>query len=248
MMNFKIIFDVSVNLLKFGKNQLDSAELANTINELERTLYQSYFDRANTHFASCKETLSAIKNSKTPELEIRAAIHHLFDSYFSLYNLLEKKIEKQTIIGIKYSENYVKYPEDIYVPCCRIAIIIYSIYVFLDEHVNAMKWKSCIVSNLENAIREYKNYGDSPREIDEELYIRVKRISNTFVRRRLGYEWSSSVIGYSDSRGGPVIRHYITSAGCDYAYKQICELEKRVNTALNNEYIRCLEIDSELLL
>lgn len=216
-----------------GKNILNAKQLNMEINEIKKSIYQTYFNLSSSHFTSCQVSLEAAKLSSDPEIEVRAAIHHLYDAFFILYDLLEKKVEKKNIIGIKYNDDVVKYKEDIYVPCCKISALVYGLYYFLDEKDNAKVWHEYMLQTFSNA-KHALNFGDKKHEVDSDIYNNLKRISDKYVKWRLGYEWATSVGSRYDPRGGVVIRYFITDAGCEYAKKVIKDLDNRVNNSIYN--------------
>lgn len=215
-----------------GKRFLNAKQLDIVINEIKKSIYQTYFDRSSAHFASCQASLESAKLSNNPELEIRAAIHHLYDAFFSLYDLCDKKIKRKSIIGIEYNDYVVKYQEDIYVPCCKISILIYGLYCFLGEDDNANVWSDYMLDTF-NKAKDLLSYGDEKHEIYYELYNNLKRIDSKFVKRRLGYEWA----GRYHPSNSLVIRYFITVDGCNYGKKIIKDLENRIQGSLDNNYI-----------
>lgn len=228
---------IATGIYQHGKSILDTKQLELTLMEIKNSIYITYFDRSSAHFASAIASLDAAKESSSPINEFRAAIHHLYDAFFAVYELLDKKVEKTTILGDKYYDEMVKYKEDIYIPCCKISALLYSLYYFINEKDNAEIWKKYMLEMYKNA-KPLLQFGNEKHEIEKELYVNLKRRNTDYVSRRLGYDWGDGTGPYSQSsgRGCPVIRHYITKVGCNYGTDIIKDLDNRIDCALNNKY------------
>lgn len=148
---------VSQGVLKFGSNILNTIKISNKITELEESIYSLYKDISKVHFSSALQSLENAPYSNNPDTEIRAAIHHLYDSFFSLYNLLEKIVEKKNLLLFSHNEDYVKYKEDIYIPCLKITALIIDLYSFLEEENEAKNWKQYMKGMYERSYTIYSN-------------------------------------------------------------------------------------------
>lgn len=161
------VLKVAQNIFRFGAKIINSKTLSDQISEINNSIQTVYKDISKASLSAALESLNAANLSKNPESEIRAALHHLYDAYFVLFNLLTKMSEKKSLFGSVRSKDYVEYKDDIYIPCCKIAFLIYLLYDFLDESENAKTWKNnmrnmynktySIYSGFLNYTPEYSN-------------------------------------------------------------------------------------------
>lgn len=236
------MIEIATMIYKQGKKLLDAKKMSITIEEIKDSVYATYFDRSSAHFASCLASLEAARNSNNPESEIRAAIHHLYDAFFSLYDLLDKTTKKKSVILGESIVDFVCYKEDVYVPCCKIAVLIYGMYIFLGEEKNADIWYEYMMSTYKEA-RWRLNYGIEAHEISESHYDCLKRLNKKYVRSRPGYEYKGRMSPRGPVEGGPIMRRYITDEGINYTISVKTDLKNRIDNALNNDYIMTLDTE-----
>lgn len=122
--------ELAKQLVKFGagfvsKTKLygDLKRIENRIQEIESVAFNLGNKVACAHFHSARNSLDNIRMGNDAEMEIRAAIHHLYDAYNVGYDLLDKKLSF-----------------DQYLFCSKMAILISALHLYLNESEIAEQW------------------------------------------------------------------------------------------------------------
>lgn len=246
-----VILTIAQGIFKFGLNTLRTKDIYSRISEIENSIYHIYADISKAHFCAALASLAAADYSNNPDMEIRATIHHLYEAFFSLYNLLNKVVEKKNFLVFSHMEEYIEYKEDIYVPCSKIAVLIIDLYNFLGENNNTKKWKDYATDMCNKAYTVYSNILNFKEEealfMSDEIYKKAIRscigdklheISETEYNRLVhideNYAVETKIPGAALSCGRVHCQYYtfyfITKSGLEYVYNMLDAIKKIEDT------------------
>ncbi|WP_373262059.1 hypothetical protein [Hungatella hathewayi] len=133
--------------LEYAKAIYDYISLEQNIDLIYQTIYQTYFDIARSHLRSAKETLEMLRVSKEEHdintnnhIEILESIHHLYDAYYILDDMLTKEKNSNGFPLFKKTEYVVKNQKEVLIPIFEICMLISILYRRIGEKKRSDRW------------------------------------------------------------------------------------------------------------
>lgn len=165
--------ELTISLVKFGigfasKTKLygDLKRIEDRIREIQSIAY-SFGDKVSyAHFHSALISLDNIRMGNDAQMEIRAAIHHLYDAYNTEHDLLDKNL------------NF-----DQYLFCNKTAVLISALHLYLSEPEIAEKWRTKATEDYNGAQAIYNNSIEFQKKLSYMLKELVKKEYFDMVKR-----------------------------------------------------------------
>jgi hypothetical protein len=131
----------AVVIWKYAAQVYNSRQLSEEFENIHQRISDVYSDIADAHLEAARDAILAVEYSKSPSLEIRAAIGHMREAFNILKQVVDKKIENQFLIFFTREKYVMKNRKDSYKCLAYLSALISIMYSSLQEPENANRWK-----------------------------------------------------------------------------------------------------------